>query len=367
MKILVAGNMINLAYIISKELRNDGVDIDLLMEKDPHPVSDPIKFDSSLNNVYPEWIIFYDKKKWTWKSNIIKAMRDAKYDLIQAHVELPIFAYLSRKPFVAYTQGSDFRELAFSNSFRGKLIRRAYKKAKIVLFGQPDHYSLFSKLGLKNGIFMPAPWDFSLYSPKPVEKINDKFVIFHPSHQIWRIKGNDVLIRGYSEYVKRNPKCLLIIVDHGIDSKKSKELVNSLAIKKNVEFVKPMSSKKMIEFYQKSDVIADQFIIGSMGAISLEALSSEKPLLSFINMDLHIKLYQEPPPVATAKNVSEVTKQLEVLNDEKKCKNLGKKGREWVKKFHSPEKISSKLQLVYNSIQKKEQVEIIRENISKMI
>ena len=60
MKILYAGNMANVGYIICKRLRKTGLDIDLLMQKNPKPTSDPLKFDPSLNGKYPDWIKFFD-------------------------------------------------------------------------------------------------------------------------------------------------------------------------------------------------------------------------------------------------------------------------------------------------------------------
>ncbi len=62
----------------------------------------------------------------------------------------------------------------------------------------------------------------------------------------------------------------------------------------------------MSKFYSQSDIVADQFIIGSMGGIALEALYAGKPLLTFINEELHEKVYPEIPPVANAKNSEEV-------------------------------------------------------------
>ncbi|WP_166286069.1 hypothetical protein, partial [Candidatus Nitrosotalea sp. FS] len=134
MNILHAGNMANLGYVISRQLRKSGIDADLLLEKNPPKGSDPFRFDPLLNGIYPDWISFYDKSKSSWKTSVIKKMRDKKYDLVHAYVEMPIFAYLSRRPFVAHTQGSDFREMAMGNSLRGILLRLAYKRAKAVLF-----------------------------------------------------------------------------------------------------------------------------------------------------------------------------------------------------------------------------------------
>jgi len=161
MRILHAGNMVNLGYVVVNNLRKVGVDADLLTEKNPHKMSDPVNIDSSLKENYPDWIKLFDKKKANWKIDVLKTMRDKKYDLIHSYVEFPIFSYISRRPFLAYAQGSDLRELAFSKSLKGNLLRRAYKKAKVVITAQPDHVPLMSKLKITRWLFLPVPWEFT--------------------------------------------------------------------------------------------------------------------------------------------------------------------------------------------------------------
>jgi len=207
MKILYAGNMANVGYMICRQLRKDGIDIELLMEKNPPITSDPLNFDPELTNKYPDWIILYDKTKSSWKFDILKTMRNKKYDLIHAHVELPIFAYLSRRPYIAQVLGSDLRELAFQQSLRGWLLRRAYKKAKVIFFYEPLDPVLLAKLNLNTGIHLPVMWDTSFFKPKTIDKknYNNYFVIFHPANLEWRLKGNDILIKGFAKFVQIHP------------------------------------------------------------------------------------------------------------------------------------------------------------------
>lgn len=179
MKILHVGNLANIGYMISRQLRLQGIKAELLMEKNPKSIENPLNLDSSLNNSYPDWFSFYDKKS-SWKTTIIKKMRDRNYNLIYAYVELPIFAYLSRKPFVAHPQGSDLREMAFSNSIRGILLRRAYRKAKAIIVSSPEQIFLVKKLKLQNGILIPFTPEHPFFKPKhiPKDDFNDKLIIF---------------------------------------------------------------------------------------------------------------------------------------------------------------------------------------------
>ena len=362
--------MANLGYVITRQLRKSNIDVDMLIEKHPPKGSDPLIFDSSLHNTYPEWIHFYDKNKSSWKIDVIKKMRNKKYDLVHAYVELPIFAYISMKPFIANTQGSDFRELAFSNSIRGVLLRRAYRKAKIVLFFQPDHFPLFSKLKLSNGIFLPPLWDTSFFKPQPTSenKYSGKFVIFHPANLEWRLKGNDLFLKGFADFVKSNPDSLLIIIDRGIDSPKTHKLIDSLNISDKVKFVKgPLNSTDLLQYYNLADVVADQFVLGALGSIGWETFSCSKPLLAFVHEEQYKTVYGKSPPLVNVSTSSEVSKGLEYLKDKKIRNELGKEARKWILKYHSADIFSKKLITIYDSVLQNNSVDEIKEKLSKII
>jgi len=361
--------MANLGYQVARQLRKNNIEADLLLEKNPPKGSDPLVFDPSLQNQYPEWIHFYDKTKLGWKIDLIKIMRNKKYDLVHAYVELPIFAYISRKPFIANTQGSDFRELAFSNSLRGFLLRRAYRKAKIVLFFQPDHFPLFSKLNLSNGIFLPPLWDTSFFKPQPTSEnqYSEKYVIFHPANLEWRLKGNDIFLKGFADFVKNNPDSLLIIIDRGIDSEKTHKLVDSLEILDKVKYVKgPLNSTDLLHYYNLTDVVADQFVLGALGSIGWETFSCSKPLLAFVHEEQYKTVYGESPPIVNASTSLEVSKGLEYLKDKKIRNDIGKEARKWIQKYHSAEIFSKKLITIYDSILQNIGVDEIKEKLSKI-
>lgn len=363
MKILYAGNMVNVGYLIVRRLRKDGVDIDLIQEKNPDLTSDPVKFDPELNGKYPSWIYFFDRSKSSWKWELLKKMREKKYDLIHAHVEFPIFAYLSRKPFIAHTLGSDLRELAFTNSLRGVLLRRALKKARVVFFYEPLHKSFLAKLKVKTGIHLPVMWDTDFYKLNTSIK-NENFTIFHPTNLDWRLKGNYILIEGFSEFLKNHPNSKLIIIDRGVDAEKAHILVKKLNTEKNVQFINgPLNSSELLKYYNLSDVVADQFILDGVGGIGAEAFSCEKPLLTYCTEKTYGDLYPEPPPAVNANTIKEVTNKLEVLFDSEFRYKIGKKGRAWITKYHSSEVLSTRIRKVYEMVLEGKKIDEIRANI----
>ena len=359
--------MANLAYVITKQLQKSNIDAELFMEKNPPSIADPLIFDPSLEGKYPEWISFFDKSKSSWKYDVIKKMRNKQYDLIHAYVEFPIFANFSTKPLVVQTQGSDLRELAQSSSLKGFLLRRAYKKAKTLLFYQPDYYPLLEKMNLKKEIFLPPFWDTSFFKEKQssIPK-TDEFVVFHPSNLDWRLKGNDKLILGFKIFVEKFPKSKLIIVDRGVDSQKTHSLIQENNLEKKIEFIPgPLKTLELLEYYNHADVIADQFILGSLGSIGWEVFSCGKPLLGYIHNDYFAKLYGESPPMGVAQFPDEISEQLELFYDKKFRDEIGSKSREWIKKYHSPDLFTKKLTFIYNSILEDLPISEIQEKISK--
>lgn len=366
MNILYAGNLVNVGYHHVRQLRQMGVNIELLMEKEPPDNSNPLLRDPSLQ-AYPDWVIFYDKKKSGWKNEIIRIMRNSKYDLIHAHAELPIFAYLSRRPFIAHVMGSDLIEMAFSKSLRGILLRRSYKKAKIVVYSTPEQPPLLLKLGIKKTIYMPLISDFSFFNPIKVtnDKFKDKFIIFHPANHIWGVKGNDILIKGFSQFVRHNPNAVLLCIESGIDLDKSKKLIKSLGIEEKVIFSKRMNGEELLYHYNIADVVVDQFIFDGLGGIGVETLCCKKPLIVKCNKNAYKNLLPESPPILDASTPSEITERLLELENDEVRHEIGENGRTWIEKYFSPESIASKSLIIYESVLNNDTIETIREKISK--
>lgn len=366
MKILYSGNIANIGYSVTKQLRKKGIEIDLLMEKNPIVEQDPVRQDPELDNTYPNWIKFYEKNSAGWKRGIIKLMKS--YDLIASQYEHNIFAYFARKPIVSQIVGDDLRELALSSSIRGFLLRRALRKAKAVLYSTPAEFSLLSRLKIKNKIFLPLFSDLQFFRPIQVnrDEFVDKLVVFHPTN-LWSLKGNAILVEGFTEFVKNNRDSILIMIDRGPDSGKIHELVEKLGISKSVHFLKgPLDSVTLRNYYNTSDIVADQFIVPEIGGIGREAFCCQKPLLTRYEGEEYKKFYGEVPPAMNASNKDEIREKLEYLKDPNIREELGKRGRDWACKHYSPDGYSKRLIAIYEGVLNGQKIDKIQENITKI-
>ncbi len=368
MKILHAGNLANVGYIVVKTLRSTGVDAELLMEKYPYITSDPAALDQELSvNGYPEWIKFWDNKTRGVKSQIIRCMRDNQYDLIHAYTELPIFAILSRRPFIAHSTGSDLTELAFTNSIRGILLRRAYRRAKVLLYSLPHQHKLVGKLKIKNSLFIPLPWDYERFKPQNRERKEhlDKIVIFHPANLDYRLKGNDKFLRSFIRLCKERDDLLLILVERGVDKDNVKSLLQDHNLEKNFQFIQgPLKHDEILYHCNLADIVVDQFIVGSVGLIGLEALSCAKPLIAFIYQDLYSQLYGEAPPIMGTQDEDSIYNALRMLIESKELRDeVGRKGKDWIMKYHNADKFSKICVRIYNGVLNNEKIDHIRTDI----
>ncbi len=376
MQILHAGNMANVGYVITKTLRNSGIDADLLMEKYPVMTSDPRSVDPELmSKGFPEWIKFWDNSKQTsnqhsiqWKLDILKQMRSDKYELIHAHVELPIFAMLSMKPYIAHSHGSDLTELAFQRSIKAKLLRHAYKKAKLVISSTPHQFPLIAKLKIKNALLIPTPWNYENFVPKQVDRseYGSKFLIFHATAQDWRLKGNDSFLQAFVRLCKEREDVMLIIIERGVDLQRAHEFLQSERTANKVKFIKgPLKQFELLYYYNLADIVVDQFVIGSVGTTAMEALSCGKPVIAFIYNEFYEKLYGEAPPIINSKDEHSIYNALVRLIDSRDlCKQIGLKSREWMLKHLDTQKIAKKYVQIYTAISNGEDVDRIRELVT---
>jgi glycosyltransferase involved in cell wall biosynthesis len=376
MKILILGNMANDGYSVAKEMRKMHVDADLAInisdfgmalpeweDGDFQKKVDPYEMEKKdIENSWraPNWIIYFDflnklpRKKYLIKKiksrvDIIKMIR--KYDIIETHVPWAMYAQFSGRPYVVYDAGW-IRYFPFGASFRDKLARRGYKKAKKIILTNPDTYKIFDELPyLKKEkiFFVPFAIDPEKYKPSINDNLRNSYVskdeilFFCPSRQIWKEKGNDKLIRSYAKFVNKFTKSKLIMVSWSIDDNRSKDLVKKLDIQDKVIWIEPVPKNKLIEYYNTADIVLDQFILGSWGTSTPEAMACAKPVLMYYKKEYIIRAFGEEPPILNSFSEEEIYQNMMKLATDKKFReDIGAKSREWIIKTHSPSIVAQK-------------------------
>jgi glycosyltransferase involved in cell wall biosynthesis len=352
-KFLFAFNLANDFVPSVKVFRELGLEADILIPKtiNSQRFADPLWEDPMFNK---KWIL-----EWNYKENILIRTRDTmssllgfkikalnqssirkigdKYDLIISTPPGPIYFYNHSK-LIIYDAGWS-RYFIHDKRLRSRLAQKSYRENKIV-FTNPDMIPLFERLDVEHE-FMPFAVEIDKYIPREDISDSGEQIIFNPARQDWFEKGNHHLIHGFAEAIYRGIKAKLQLTEWGKDVEYSKNLIKKLKIEKHVTWLSVVDKKELIERYYQSSVIADQFVIGSYGLATPEALSIGKPVLIKIKEEYYKKCHNgKSPPVLNCSTPEEIADQIVKLENENYRSKYKKNGRDWVVQEHHPLKVA---------------------------
>ncbi|MCX9085917.1 MAG: glycosyltransferase family 4 protein [Candidatus Methanoperedens sp.] len=350
LRILHLGDMARVGYRLTKLLRKNGISADYLYYDEPYHYDDQKK---------EPWHHSF-KTSQSSRFNKIKVIKESihaikKYDIIHAHssYSIPLLFSFAKKPFIMHLHGTDTRVYAKEHSLIGVMLRRTLKKANKILVSTPD---LINEVALfrKDAVFLPNPVDFDTFQPKksPIDIRGDfEFVVFHPAHHSLT-KRNDILIKAFSEVINQGFNARLVMVEWGSLLKESKDLVEKLGITKNVKWIQRIEVEKMVDYYNASDVVCDQFSVGQLGLVSLEAMACGKPVIT--KYSEVAGTYSSKPPVLSSDNEKAITKNIiHLIENPSERTKIGSESLKWVKNEHSEKKIFKILIKSYEYMVKK--------------
>jgi glycosyltransferase involved in cell wall biosynthesis len=282
------------------------------------------------------------------------------YDLIQAYALEPInaFLYAGRRPYVAFEHGT-MRDIPFEDSSRGRLLTLAYQKAGKVIITNPDVIIAARRLGLTNYLFIPHPVDETKYVPRPtplrarlMNRYQTEMILFAPSRHDWDVKRSDLLLKAFARFRKATRLApVLVLCTWGQEVERSKRLIADLSLDASVVWMPPLNKTKLIDFYNASDVVLDQFAIGTFGTVTPEAMACGKPVMLHFDRAVHEWCYTEMPPVVTARTETEIYERLVELSGDPGYRNaLGQASREWIVKHHGWELVADRQIAVYREL-----------------
>ncbi len=265
------------------------------------------------------------------------------YDLVQANGLHPILTLLAApdRPFVAFEHGT-LRDLPFQDSWSGRLLSLAYRSAQAIVITNPDVVDSARRLGLDNYVFVPHPIDETKYTPGP-SQFRDRLglsasdiVLFSPASHNWDIKGSDVMLRAFAELVRQGPaKSVLVLTEWGLELDRSRALIEELGIGGRVRWIKPLPKLQLIDAYRGADIVLDQFLIGTFGAIAPEAMACGRPVIMAYDAEVNEWAFPTAPPIVPARTVEELSRQLtRLVGDPGEQARIGLAGRDWVERHH---------------------------------
>jgi glycosyltransferase involved in cell wall biosynthesis len=267
------------------------------------------------------------------------------YDVVQLYGLHPALLApgLPRVPYVAFEHGT-MREYPFEDMWRGRALALGYRLSDKVVITNADVVEQARLLGLEDGdyTFVPHPLDETKYCPgssklrAALERDGLDFVLLCPSRHDWHVKGIDRLLRAFAELVRSQcPKAVLLLFDWGQEVGRSRELVRELGVENNVRWSPPLPKVRLIDAYRAADVVLDQFLIGTFGAVAPEAMACARPVVMAFDPSLHAWCFPTLPPVVDARTpeqIYDVLSRLAASEDDRVA--LGRAGRDWVERHH---------------------------------
>ena len=282
-----------------------------------------------------------------------------RYDVVEAYATYPIYAYLATpdRPYVAFEHGT-LRDIPFEDSWRGRLMSVAYRRAAKVVITNPDVKAQADRLGLDNYVFIPHPVDEEKYTPGPSrfrERLRAREaspLLFSPSRHDWDIKANDAMVRGFAAFVHGGASnALLVLSEWGGEVARSRALVRELGVERNVEWLRPLTKVELIDAYRGTDVVLDQFLIGTFGAVAPEAMACGRPVVMAFDDNIHRWCFEEMPPVVRARTPEQIERALtEIGHDRAKREELGARSRDWIERHHGWRLVVDRHRAVYDEI-----------------
>jgi hypothetical protein len=327
MKIALIDNMNNNFFSLARYLIDRGYDVDLLRNKNEltqfHPKHDT--FDDS-------YLGYTKQLSWggikTYLSTSKKTIREdmKPYSFIIACGDIPAFLNkIGMRVDLIVPYGSDLYDLPFIKiqwkspisylkAIKSFFYRRAQNRG--VRFANHINTSdigeekvrVINKLSLgKKTKYFGIPMVYQpVFSPAQIQKYYQKseyyakfikirekndLVVFHHSRHVWSThidefsyKGNDILIRGFAKFAKRNPRTTahLVLFEYGIDVTSSKQLVKEQGISENVTWFPLMPRKEIVIGMSLANLGTGSFTIGRNGGGTIwETLAIGLPLLHF--------------------------------------------------------------------------------------
>lgn len=397
MKVCCLGNMNYTGYVMAKLLRRRGIDANLLLYKNEFFL--PEDEDENLKNNYPPWI---KKVKWgNYRSFFLTSKKQLLQDLDEFDVYLscgfgPAFlkkvGFIKKNIFLPY--GSDLCVVPFpKKNIKGALFyyipglwlfsyiqRRGIQESAAVTtipVNHPDCENAIKKLNLSNALLLAFPLDLEKFDPekiatelnnssdeniKVLKRLRSEFelIVFSQTRHVWTKetlksvpwddKRNEILIRGFAEFLKVMKSALLILVEKGQDVGASKDLINKLNIDKNVYWIPEMSREKVRFYLYNADITADQFATGGYGATTIEGLALGKPVLVYITSRFEKEARRAlPPSILNVKTPDQIKEAIcSFVKNREKYLELGVKTRNWVNKYYGEELIDDYIRLFYS-------------------
>jgi glycosyltransferase involved in cell wall biosynthesis len=275
------------------------------------------------------------------------------YDIVQAYsVDGCLCLINGHQKFVSYEHGT-LRDLPFGDDFYGIVTRLSYHASAAVFVTNSDVLPSVARMGLDPArvVYLPHAFDdrklvdFRRENPD-LQPPRSPPVIFSPTRQHWKdksgswTKGNDILFRAAARVAREGHDFRLHLVAWGQEIDDSKALIEELGLTAKVVWLPTMKKRELWAAYCRAHAVADQFTLPALGGVGFEAMALGRRLISAIDVDQLQLFFGQAPPCLSANTIEQCAAQLlKVVTDADDAAGLGFAAQEWMREYHSAERI----------------------------
>lgn len=184
--------------------------------------------------------------------------------------------------------------------------------------------------------------NLEFYSIYKKIKENHELMIFHHSRHSWKnpsdkfeLKGNDILFKGFADFLKGNPniKACIVTLEYGSEVIESKKLIDELGIANYVFWLPLQARKELMMGLSLSDmVVGELYNSFNLYGVTTEALQMGKPIMQKRIDNEFTGDYSSLHPIIYADDVKSVATGFEAyIHNPQYYQNMGLQGKEWYK------------------------------------
>jgi glycosyltransferase involved in cell wall biosynthesis len=376
---MVASGYVQVVYNISRELVRRGHEVEVYtsnsLDGSRKKIEDGSLMISQIKVNYFNYITNYYKFFLT--PSMISAVRKnlKEFNVIHIHdfrtfqgIVIHYYAWKYRIPYVLQAHGSIPRigkkelKWIYDTFFGYRLLRDA---SKVIALNRVE-VDQYRRMGVpeKKIIIIPNGIDLSKYANLPSKGFfkkkfgipEEKKIILYLG-RIHKIKGIDFLVRAYAYLINEMKFKDTVLVIAGPDDAylgEVKSLVHDLGVSNSVVFTGPLYGKDKLAAYIDSEVYVLPSRYETFPMTILEAYACEKPVVASKVGGLKVLVKDgETGLLFELGNVEQLARSIfNLLNDNNIAKEMGLKGKNFVKENFTIEKVVEKLEKVYEGVVK---------------
>lgn len=362
--------MNNSYFSLARYLRDEGYDCELLIF-----ANEPAHFDPSCDTFSTDYTTYCKRINWGDPGDFLQqdftvVEKDlANYNFLIGNGPAPAYAAkIGRRLDIFIPYGYDIYSLPFlrlvhpkrllAYTAAGRYQRKGITESDYILFDRTN--TAFEKLIKKlkyrgQRIISPAPmvyhkdyengWQLAVGLnglTKQLQQLRqdaDFLLVQHArqswknSSDYWSFKGNDLLIKGFAQFVTDHPaiKIKLVLFEYGNDVEETKNLVTKLGVEKHITWMPKMHRNQLMAVVAVSDLIIGELHHSWLTyGVAIEALCLGKPFMHKRIDEEFTSDYPELYPMLHASSAASVYAGLKKLSEDKhSVQDIGDKGRDW--------------------------------------